>query len=70
MVRELNRLDDSERRMLSRSIVDIANGTPATELAVARYKRLTAKAGKAGASLLLGVVTDIASETAKKLLLQ
>jgi len=47
---------------------DIVADTPKTPVAASRFKRLVAKPGGAAAEAFMDIFTDIASETAKKMI--
>lgn len=73
----LEELSPEEREILKKSFDDIVWDTPQTAVAATRFKKLCAKAakaattaGKVAAEKLWELVVDIASETAKKIILQ
>jgi hypothetical protein len=66
---ELEDLNESERHLLAQSLDDIVRDTPSTSLAVSRVKRAIGKLKKPSAEFFSKVVTDIATESVKKLLL-
>ena len=68
LAEELERLTEEERKILAQSIDDLVKESPKTELAATRVKKLLAKAGKEGARLMLEILKEVASETAKKVL--
>ena len=61
-------LKESERIMLQKSLDDIVRDTPRTPVAAGRFKRLVAKAGKETAGAFKDLLTDVMSETAKKMI--
>jgi hypothetical protein len=63
---ELDNLSKEEREMLKKSIDDIVRDTPQTTVAVTRFKRLVAKAGKPAADAFRDILVDILSEAIKK----
>jgi hypothetical protein len=63
---QIDNLSPDERYLLKRSIDDIVRDTPQTTVAVNRFKKLVAKAGKVAAEGLRDILVDIASEAAKK----
>ncbi|MFC1933668.1 DUF2321 domain-containing protein [Chloroflexota bacterium] len=63
---ELDELTSEERELLKKSIDDIIRDTPQTTVAVNRFKRLVAKAGKPAADAFRDILVDIVSETIKK----
>ena len=66
---EMDKLTPEEREQLKRSIHDIIRDTPQTPVAATRFKRLVGKAGQKMGEALWGIVVDIASETAKKMII-
>jgi len=66
----LEDLSQEEREILKKSFGDIVRDTPQTKVAAAQFKRLAAKVGKIAAEQLRELVVDIASETAKKIILE
>jgi hypothetical protein len=66
---EVEGLDDRERELLKDSLADLLNDNPRTELAATRAKRLIAKTAKEGGKALGSIALDLASETAKRILL-
>ncbi len=67
---ELENLSPEERDLLKKSIDDIVRETPQTPVAATRFKKIVAKVGKVAAQQLRKLVVDIASETAKKIILE
>lgn len=61
-------LSPAERADFDKSLDHIVHDDPQTPLAASRMKKLFARAGKETADLLRKVLTDVASETAKKIL--
>lgn len=73
LVDELDKLTPEERELLKKSLDDIMLDTPQTIVAATRFKKIAAKAAKAGKATvkeLRKLVVDIASETAKKIILE
>jgi len=66
---EIEGLDEAEREQLREAIDDLAAGGARTDLAASRFKRLMKKAGVEFGSGLYKVVVDVASDTAKKLMI-
>ena len=66
----LEDLTSEEREILKKSFDDIIIDTPQTPVAATRFKKIAAKAGKIAAEQLRELVVDIASETAKKIILE
>ena len=65
----LEDLSSEEREILKKSFDDIVRDTPQTTVAANQFKRVAAKVGKIAAEQLRELVVDIASETAKKIIL-
>jgi hypothetical protein len=68
LANELEKLDHDERELLSKSLDDLVADTPGTPLAATRFKRLVAKAGGGAAEAFKGILVDMLSETAKRLI--
>ncbi len=66
----LEDLSLEEREILKKSFDDIVLDTPQTKVAATQFKRLAAKVGKIAKEQLRELVVDIASETAKKIILE
>ena len=66
---ELDKLSLEEREMLKKSIDDIIRDTPQTTVAATRFKKLIIKAGQPAAKAFRDLFVDVASETAKKIIL-
>ena len=66
----LEELNSEERALLKKSLNDIVLDTPQTTVAANRFKMLAAKVSKVAAEQLRELVVDIASETAKKIILE
>ena len=66
----LEELEPEEREILKKSFDDIVRDTPQTKVAATQFKRLLLKVGKTMAEQLRELVVDIASETAKKIILE
>lgn len=69
LVDEFDELVDAQRDQLKAAIDTLATAGPDAELAASRFKRLTSKVGKAAGSSLQKIVTDVVSESVKKMLL-
>lgn len=69
MVEESEGLSPEEKEQLKKSFDDLMRDTPRTELAAMRFKKLAIKTGKDAAAALRDIVVQLASETAKKLIL-
>ncbi len=63
---ELDNLSPEEREMLKKSLDDIVRDTPQTTVAVNRFKKLVAKAGKPAADAFRDILVDVLSEAVKK----
>lgn len=61
-------LSADDRQQIAQSLSDIASDGPRTELAVIRVKRLVQEAGTTVGDALYRIAIDLASETAKRLL--
>ena len=66
---QLDDLSDEERRLLRAAFRDILTENPRTEVAALRIKRAAEQAGKGAGRILFEVVENLASETAKRLIL-
>ncbi len=64
----LESIDDSDRRMLEESIAELTKDTPAIQVAAVKFQKVMAKAGKKAASAFRDILTDVFSETARKIL--
>jgi hypothetical protein len=62
-------LAEEEKKLMKSNIDDIINETPRTEIASMKFKKGLAKAGKESTKIVRDIIVDIASETAKKVLL-
>lgn len=69
LVDELDELTPEEREQLKGTFADLTKNGPQTEVAGIRFKKILAKVGNEAASLMRKLVVDIASETAKKVIL-
>jgi hypothetical protein len=65
-IRELDRLNDNEKGLLSRSLDDLVRETPNTPVAILRFKQLARKAGSAAADGLKSILVQVAVESAKR----
>ena len=68
VVAELENIEPEERDILHKSIEDLVNETPKTELAAIRFKKAIAKSGKEAVGALKSILIDIVSETAKRII--
>jgi hypothetical protein len=66
LARELDKLDDKEKDILSRSLDDLIRETPNTPVAVTRFKRLVTKAGSVAADGFKTILLDVLSEAVKR----
>jgi hypothetical protein len=66
LIRELEKLNDNERGILSRSLDDLVRETPNTPVAILRFKQLVSKAGTEAAGALRSILVQIAVESAKQ----
>jgi hypothetical protein len=69
LIDELEGLNDEERDILSRSLVELLNDSPQSELAAHRTKRLLRKAGGEAREVLRDLLVEALSETTRRLLL-
>jgi hypothetical protein len=67
---ELDELDQADRDKLKASLDDLAKDSPQTEVAASRFKKIMGKVGTQAARMMQSIVTDVLSETAKKMLSQ
>jgi hypothetical protein len=65
-IRELDRLDDTEKGLLSRSLDDLVRDTPNTTMAVQRFKKYAAKAGTSAVEGLRTILVEVMVEAAKR----
>lgn len=68
LAQELEELSEDEKKILSLSLNEIIKDAPGAILAATRIKKLFPKLKKAGAEALKEILTDITSETIKKIL--
>lgn len=66
LAKEIESLNEEEKESLVKSIDDLVHDSPKTELAVFRFKKIAAKAGKEATEALKKILIDIVSETVKK----
>jgi hypothetical protein len=64
-----DRLTTKEKELLKNSLDDIIAENPKTKMAAIKFKHILAKVGQETAKALRDIVVDIASDTAKKILL-
>ncbi len=62
----LEALKPEEREQLRKGLPDLVRDTPRTPVAVVQTKRLLAKAGGAAGQALVKILTEIATDAAKK----
>ena len=65
---EMENLSDDEKKILNKSIDEIVNETPKTELEATKFKKIMIKVGKETAEMFKNILVSIASETAKKII--
>jgi hypothetical protein len=65
-IRELDRLDDTEKGLLSRSLDDLVRDTPNTTIAAQRFRKYAAKAGSFAVEGLKTIMIEVMVETAKR----
>jgi hypothetical protein len=66
---ELAGLNPEERETLAKSLPDIIRDTPRTSLAATRFRTLVAKAGPVAAEGFKKIITEMATEIAKGIIL-
>jgi hypothetical protein len=69
LVQEDELLSDAEKQQLTSILVDLTSENPRTTVAATRFKRLIKKAGSAIGEAVQKTIVDVASETAKKIIL-
>ncbi len=62
----LDDLSDEEKQEIEESIRELSSDTPKTPLAAAKVRRLLGKMGQDAYKLTIRVITDVATEAAKK----
>lgn len=68
-VRQVDKLSDEDKAEIEKSIDSITIEGPNTHNAAKKVKTIAAKLGKQAYDIILKVITDVASESAKKILL-
>jgi hypothetical protein len=66
LANELAQLKPPERELLKRSIEELLDDTPRTQLAVVRFKRLVAKAGPEAGIALREMLVNVVSEAVRR----
>jgi len=66
LANELAQLKPPERELLKRSIEELLDDTPRTQLAVIRFKRLVAKAGPEAGIALREMLVNVVSEAVRR----
>lgn len=69
MADELDELSPEDRERLKGTLDDLIRNTPQTEVAATKFKKILTKVAKGSATAMRDIVVNVASETAKKLLL-
>jgi len=64
----MDELTPEEKTRLSESVAELAQDSPQTPVAVARVKKIAMKVGKEGWGVFQKILTDVASDAAKKML--
>jgi hypothetical protein len=64
-----DKLTTKEKELLKNSLADIIAENPKTEMAAIKFKHILAKVGQETAKALRDIAVEVASETAKKILL-
>ncbi len=70
LARELDELTEDDQKSLQENLEYLVKDTPKTQVAASRVKKLLGKAGEGASSLFKELLTDIISETAKKMIFQ
>jgi hypothetical protein len=65
---KLEVLNEQDIIVLHQSIEDMVKVTPSTSVAVIKFKKIMAKVGQNAASVFREILTDVLSETVKKML--
>jgi hypothetical protein len=68
LAKELQSIDDQDRDILEKSINELTKDTASTQVAAVRFKKIMVKAGNNAASMFRDILTDVLSETVKKIL--
>lgn len=68
LIQEMDELTPEEKTRLSESVAELAQDSPQTPVAVARVKKIAMKVGKEGWGVFQKILTDVASDAAKKML--
>ena len=69
LANEISEIEKGERDILNQSLDDLVRDTPQTEVAAVRFKRIVSKLGPEVAGAFKTIVINIASETAKRIIL-
>jgi hypothetical protein len=64
----LETINDRDRRDLEEIIVELTKDTPSIQIAAIRFKKIMDKAGSGAAFMFRDILTDVLSETARKIL--
>jgi len=70
MAMELEDISKEDREILAKSFDDMIRDSPEATLAATRFKRIISKVGKPVMEEFRELIVDIASETAKKIIMQ
>jgi hypothetical protein len=65
----LDTLTPEDRAAIKGTLDDLVADTPGTEVAAMRFKLLAKRAGQEGGTALRAIVTSVATEAAKRLIL-
>ena len=68
LAEEFDELDETEKDQLKESLEDLVKTTPRTPLAQKRFKKIMAKVGRESYEAMKGILTDIVSETIRKII--
>lgn len=69
LANELDELNSEEQKVLENSIEEVTKDNPQAQVGAARINKIMKKVGKASADILQKIIIEVASETAKKVLL-
>ena len=68
LAEEFDELNETEKDQLKESLEDLIKTTPRTPLAQKRFKKIMAKVGRESYEAMKGILTDIVSETIRKVI--
>ena len=68
LVEELDELNREEKAKLNGTIEELVQGSPKSQVAAVRFKKLMKKASQAGADAMRGILGNVVSEAIKNLI--